>query len=417
MFRPISLYIGLRYTRAKRRNHFISFISLTSMLGIALGVMVLITVLSVMNGFDEAIRDHFFAMAQQVTVKSVGNNMSNWQELKSKIENYPGVTAATAYVQGNGLLSTNGQTSPVVMFGVLAGEQNKISELPTKLVAGDLNDLKEGKFGIVIGQKLAENLGVNVGDKLTLVVPSATFTPVGVLPRFKAFKVVGIFHVGNGFGYDSTLAYIDLKDAQKLFLLGNGVTGIQLKLKDFYAAPFISQNLQSEYASNGFAVSDWTQDYGAFFQAVKLEKTMMFLMLILIIAVAAFNLVSTLVMVVTDKKSDIAILRTLGATPKTILFIFMVQGMVVGIIGTALGLILGVLLALHVTELVNFIQTAFHVQLIASDVYYVNYLPSKLVGSDVIKVCAVSFLLCLLATLYPAWRAAKTQPAEALRYE
>jgi lipoprotein-releasing system permease protein len=250
---------------------------------------------------------------------------------------------------------------------------------------------------------------------VTLVVPSATFTPVGVFPRFKAFKVVGIFHVGNGFGYDSSLAYIDLRDAQKLFLLGNGVSGIQLKLKDFYAAPVISQKLQTEL--QGSVVSDWTQDYGAFFQAVKLEKTMMFLMLILIIAVAAFNLVSTLVMVVTDKKADIAILRTLGATPRTILAIFMVQGMVVGIVGTLTGLILGVLLAQHVTELVNFIQQVFHVQLIATDVYYVNYLPSKLVWSDVWHVCFVAFGLCLLATIYPAWRAAKTQPAEALRYE
>jgi lipoprotein-releasing system permease protein len=393
MFRPVALYIGLRYTRAKRRNHYISFISLTSMIGIALGVMVLITVLSVMNGFDAAIRDHFFAMAQQVTVKTAGNNVQNWKDLESKLENYPGVTAAAAYIEGNGLLTAGGQTNPVETYGILSGEQDKISELPTKMVSGSLSDLKQGSFGMVIGQKLAENLGVNIGDKVTLVVPSATFTPVGVFPRFKAFKVVGIFHVGNGFGYDSSLAYIDLRDAQKLFLLGNGVSGIQLKLKDFYAAPVISQKLQTEL--QGSVVSDWTQDYGAFFQAVKLEKTMMFLMLILIIAVAAFNLVSTLVMVVTDKKADIAILRTLGATPRTILAIFMVQGMVVGIVGTLTGLILGVLLAQHVTELVNFIQQVFHVQLIATDVYYVNYLPSKLVWSDVWHVCFVAFGLCL----------------------
>jgi len=416
MFRPVALYIGLRYTRAKRRNHFISFISLTSMIGIALGVMVLITVLSVMNGFDGAIKDHFFAMAQQVTVRSAGGSLQDWKNLESKLENYPGISAAAAYIEGNGLISSDGQTSPVETYGIEASEQDKISELPSKMVAGSLSDLREGRFGMVIGQKLAENLGVNVGDSVTLVVPKATLTPVGMIPRFKAFKIVGIFHVGNGFGYDSSLAYIDLKDAQKLFLLGSGVSGIQLKLNDFYAAPMVSQSLQMQIP-RGTIVSDWTQDYGAFFQAVKLEKTMMFLMLILIIAVAAFNLVSTLVMVVTDKESDIAILRTLGATPRTILAIFMVQGMVVGIVGTLSGLILGVLLALHVTELVNLIQHAFHVQIIAKDVYYVDYLPSKLVWSDVWHVCVVAFGLCLLATIYPAWRAAKTQPAEALRYE
>ncbi len=416
MFRPISLYIGLRYTRAKRRNHFISFISLTSMIGIALGVAVLITVLSVMNGFDGAIRDHFFAMAQQVTVRSVSGNMTEWNTVESDLGKYSGVTGAAAFVQGNGLLSAEGQTNPVEVFGILPGEQSHVSELPNKMVQGSLDELRAGRFGIVIGQKLAQNLGVTIGDKVTVVVPSATFTPVGVMPRFKAFKIVGIFHVGNGFGYDSSLAYIHLGDAQKLFLLGKGVTGIQLKLQDFYAAPSIALDLQSHLSSN-YLITDWTQDYGAFFQAVKLEKTMMFLMLILIIAVAAFNLVSTLVMVVTDKKADIAILRTLGATPRTILSIFMVQGMVVGIVGTLSGLILGVLLAMHVTGIVNMIQHVFHVQLIASDVYYVNYLPSKLLWSDVIRVCVVAFVLCLLATLYPAWRAAKTQPAEALRYE
>ncbi|HEV2614867.1 MAG TPA: lipoprotein-releasing ABC transporter permease subunit [Gammaproteobacteria bacterium] len=416
MFRPVSLYIGLRYTRAKRRNHFISFISLTSMIGIALGVMVLITVLSVMNGFDDAIRDHFFAMAQQVTVSASGNAMTDWKNIESKVDNQPGVVSSAAYVEGNGLLSVGGQTSPVGTFGILPSEQNNVSELPSKMVSGSISDLKAGRFGMIIGQKLAENLGVGVGDKVTLVVPSATFTPVGVFPRFKAFKIVGIFHVGAGFGYDSGLAYINLNDAQKLFLLGNAVSGVQLKLKDFYSAPAIAQTLQLQLPQ-GYVVSDWTQSYGAIFQAVKLEKTMMFLMLILIIAVAAFNLVSTLVMVVTDKKADIAILRTLGATPRTILAIFMVQGMVVGIVGTLSGLILGVLLAQHVTGIVSGIQHVFHVQIIAKDVYYVNYLPSKLMWSDVWRVCVISFTLCLLATLYPAWRAAKTQPAEALRYE
>jgi lipoprotein-releasing system permease protein len=276
--------------------------------------------------------------------------------------------------------------------------------------------LKANHFGIVLGEKLANNLGVGLGDKVTMVVPTATMTPVGIFPRFKAFTIVGIFKVGNGFGYDSGFAYFNLHDAQKLFLLGRSISGIQLKLTNFYQAPMLSKQL-TETLPAGYVVSNWTENYGAFFEAIKLEKTMMFLMLILIIAVAAFNLVSTLVMMVTDKKADIAILRTLGATPQVILKIFMIQGIVIGVIGTALGLIAGILLSLHVTELVNGLQALFHVQLLSSDVYFVNYLPSQLQWPDVWHVCLISLGLSLLATIYPAFKAAGTQPAEALRYE
>ena len=421
MFKPVALYVGLRYTRAKRRNHFISFISLTSMIGIALGVTVLITVLSVMNGFDEAIHNHFFAMAQQVVIHGQGNNLSDWPSLEKKLEHYPGVTGSAPFVTGNGLLSANGQTSPIVTYGIIPDKQATVSVLTSKIISGSLDTLKPGKFGIVIGKKLADNLGVGLNDAVTLVVPTAAFTPVGVFPRFKTFKIMGIFQVGNGFGYDSGYAYINLQDAQKLFLMTHGsVSGLQLQLKHFYAAPQVAQDLQKKLDTTlnyNYSITDWTQDYGPFFEAVKLEKTMIFLMLILIIAVAAFNLVSTLVMVVTDKKADIAILRTLGATPRLILSIFMVQGMVIGIVGTLLGLLGGVVLALNVTRLVNSIQAVFHVQLLSSSVYYVNYLPSKLEWPDVWHVCLVAFSLSLLATIYPAWHAAKTQPAEALRYE
>jgi len=416
VFRPVSLFIGLRYTRAKRRNHFISFISLTSMIGIALGVMVLITVLSVMNGFDGAIRNHFFAMAQQVTVRSLGNSMPDWQSLQKKLADEPNVTAAAPFIEGQGLLSANGQSSAVMTYGILPDDEKQISILNSKMIAGSLDALKTNHFGIVIGAKLANNLGLGLGDKVTMVVPTAVLTPVGVFPRFKVFNVVGIFKVGNGFDYDSGLAYFNLHDAQKLFLLGYAVNGIQLKLTDFYQAPMVSKQL-TESLPAGYVVSNWTENYGAFFEAIKLEKTMMFLMLILIIAVAAFNLVSTLVMMVTDKKSDIAILRTLGATPQIILKIFMIQGVVIGVIGTALGIIAGILLSLHVTELVNGLQTLFHVQLLSSDVYYVNYLPSQLQWTDVWHVCLISLGLSLLATIYPAFKAAGTQPAEALRYE
>jgi lipoprotein-releasing system permease protein len=386
------------------------------MIGIALGVAVLITVLSVMNGFDDTIRDHFFAMAQQVTIRTVSGTMQNWQPLQREVSSYQNVIGTAPFVAGQGLLSANGQTSAVLAFGIDPAIEQSISELPQKIISGNLNALKANHFGVVIGAKLASTLGLALGDKVNLVVPTVALTPVGIFPRFKAFTVVGIFQVGNGFGYDSQLAYINIADAQKLFLLNNAVSGLQLKLSDLYAAPAVSQALNQKLPA-GFLVSDWTQDYGAFFQAVKLEKTMMFLILILLVAVAAFNLVSTLVMTVTDKKSDIAILRTLGATPGTILRIFMIQGMVVGVIGTLIGIISGILLALHVTEIVNGLESLLHVQLLSSDVYYVDYLPSHLQFTDVWQVSVVALILCLLATIYPAWRAARTQPAEALRYE
>lgn len=416
MFKPVPLYIGLRYTRAKKRNHFISFISLTSMIGIALGVAVLITVLSVMNGFDQQIRNRVFAMAPQVTVRTFTGNINNWDSLATQISHYPGVTGVVPFIAGQGLLTNEGQNSPVMIKGILPEKESAVSDLANKVIEGSLDNLQANHYGIVLGEKLAESLGLGVGDKVALLIPSATVTPLGVFPQMRRFTVVGIFKVGNGFGFDSELAYIHLNDAQRLFMLNSAVSGLQLKLQNLYAAPQISAGLTQQLPS-GYQVSDWTQDYGSFFQAIKLEKTMMFFILILIVAIAAFNLVSTLVMVVNDKRADIAILRTLGATPNTILATFMVQGMVVGLVGTFLGLIGGIFLALHATEIVNAIQNLFHVQLLTSDVYFVNYLPSQLQASDVIKICIIAMVLSLLATIYPAWTAARTQPAEALRYE
>lgn len=416
MFRPLALFIGLRYTRAKRRNHFISFISLSSMLGIALGVAVLITVLSVMNGFDQEIRNKIFGTANQVTVSTLAGSVSDWKALNTKLINFPGVTGTAPFVNGQGILVNQGQTHPVLTIGIDPAQEINVSTVGSKMVEGSLMALKPGEFGIVIGQKLSDSLGVDIGDKINLLIPSATITPIGIIPRFKTFTVVGIFQVGNGFGFDSDLAYIDLKDAQALFQLGESVTGIRLKIKDLYAAPQLSENLADALPSN-YYITNWTQDYGSLFHAISLEKTMMFLILLLLIAIAAFNLVSTLVMVVTDKQSDIAILRTLGATPGTIMAIFVVQGSIIGLVGTFLGFLGGVALAKHVTELVNMIQNVFHVQLLSSDVYVVNFLPSQLVWSDVWHICIAALLMSLFATIYPAWRASRTQPAEALRYE
>ncbi len=371
------------------------------MLGIALGVTVLITVLSVMNGFDQEIRSRVLGMANQVTVTSLNAAIANWRPLQDKLDRSSGVVGVAPFVNGQGILINQGQTHPVMVIGVLPDQEQHVSTIAQKVTSGDFSHLVPGKFGVALGEKLAASLGASVGDKISLMIPAAAVTPMGIMPRFKVFTVVAVFKVGTGFGFDTDLAFLNLKDAQTLFQLGDAVTGLRLKLQDFYAAPQISQELAKQLPPT-YLITNWTDDYGSLFHAISLEKTMMFLILLLLIAVATFNLVSTLVMVVTDKRSDIAILRTLGATPRTILSIFMVQGTVIGLVGTALGLIGGVFLALHVTELVNTIENVFHIKLLASDIYYVNYLPSKLQGSDVFHISIAALLMSLFATLYPA---------------
>jgi lipoprotein-releasing system permease protein len=415
MFHPFALYVGLRYTRAKRRNHFISFISLTSMIGIALGVAILITVLSVMNGFDQEIRGRIFGMANQVTVSTVSGALPAWQKLETQLKNYPGVTGIAPLISGQGILVNQGMTHPVLLTGILPEQEKAVSVLNQKMIAGTF-ELQPKQFGILLGVDLANDIGASVGDKITLLIPKLSVTPLGAMPRFKQFTVIGIYKAGNGFGFDSDWAFIQLNDAQTLFQYGNTVSGLRLKLQDLYAAPHFAEELAKQLPA-AYTVSNWTETYGPYIHAIQLEKTMMFLILLFLIAIAAFNLVSMLVMVVTDKQSDIAILRTLGATPKMILAIFIVQGLLIGLIGTAIGLIAGIILSLHVTELVNLLEAVFHVQLFSSDVYFLDYLPSQLAASDVIHICFVAIILSLLATLYPAWRASRTQPAEALRYE
>lgn len=416
MFKPLSLFIGLRYTRAKKRNHFVSFIALTSMLGIALGVTVLITVLSVMNGFDYEIRHRIFQMAPQITVRTFANSMENYGNLQNQLDKIPGIIGSAPFIEGQGMLTHDGMVNPVLINGIVPSEEGKVSAIASKMVQGKLSALQPGKFGIVMGEKLADSLGLVVGDKVTLVTPEAALTPVGVIPQFKRFNLVGIFNAGTGFGFDSQFAVINIQDAQALYQLDNGITGIQLKIKDLYQAPRMADVIAKQLSSEYF-VTNWTDKYGPLFKAINLEKNMMFLILLLIIAVAAFNLVSSLVMIVNDKRADIAILRTFGATPKMIMVIFIVQGFLIGLIGTLAGLIFGLILASHVTEVVNFLQKAFGLQLLSSSVYYVNFVPSQIQIPDVVRICSASFVLSLLATLYPAWRASKTEPAEALRYE
>ncbi|OGV40038.1 MAG: ABC transporter [Legionellales bacterium RIFCSPHIGHO2_12_FULL_42_9] len=414
MFKPFSCYVGLRYTRAKKKNHFVSFISLTSMLGIGLGVMVLITVLSVMNGFDDEIHKRFFGMAPEITVTGDNGQLSNWHTLETKLAQFSGVTAVAPYVGGQGLLAQDGQVLPIILTGVDPKKEQKVNHLQNKLLIGDMANLKN--FGLILGKGLAENLGVLVGDKVTIMIPQATVTPAGMVPRFKRFTVVGVFSAGTGFNFDTKLVFINLQDGQKLFQLGNDVNGLKMKIANVYQAPEIAQKMAFELGDQ-YQVGNWTQQFGEFFQAVKLEKKMMFLILLLIIAVAAFNLVSSLVMLVNDKQAEIAILRTVGATPGLILRIFIVQGLMVGVVGILLGLIGGLILASNATAIVNHLQSFFNIQVLSSSIYFVDYLPSKILWADLVQVCLMALAMSLVATIYPAWRASRTVIAEALHYE
>jgi len=414
MFKPLALYIGWRYTRAHKRNHFISFISLISVLGIALGVAVLITVLSVMNGFDEQIKDRILSMVPQVTVSQWGGQLQNWQGLATQLKSQAHVVGVAPEIQGQAMMSFNGSTAFGVLQGVDPAMEGRVSPIESKITQGSLQDLVAGQYHIILGHDLAESLGVSIGDKVTVYVPKTTMSIAGILPRLKQFTVTGIFV--TGYQYDSSYALINIQDASNLLLMGSNVSGLQLKLSDLFLAPQVVADLNNTL-SPSYQTYSWIDQNSNFFQALAMEKLMMFLILILIIAVAAFNMLSSLVMMVTDKQSDIAILRTIGASSKTIISIFMIQGAITGLFGTMLGMVLGIILSLNITTLVNHIQNLLHVQFLNSSVYYINFLPSKLVVSDVVHVCIVAFGLSLLATIYPAWRASKIKPAEALRYE
>lgn len=384
------------------------------MIGIALGVMVLITVLSVMNGFDEEIHKRFFGMAPEITVLGTEGKIKDWQSAEKIIAKNPKVIAEAPVVGGQALLVHQGQVLPIVLSGILPADEEKITHLKDKLLPGSTLNLKS--FGIVLGRDLADSLGVTNGDKVTIMIPQVTVTPAQMIPRFKRFTIVGIFSAGAGFNFDTKMAFIDLNDAQKLFQLEDNITAIKVRIAKIYDAMAVSKALGLALGED-YQISNWTDQFGAFFQTIKMEKTMMFMILLLIIAVAAFNLVSSLVMVVNDKRSQIAILRTMGATPSLITRIFIVQGMLAGVLGTFTGLVAGIILALNATSIVNFLQGLFNVQLISAKIYFVDYLPSKIMASDLIIICCASLLLCFLATLYPAWRASRTVIVEALHYE
>lgn len=412
---PYELFIGLRYTRAKRRNHFISFISMISMLGIGLGVMALIVVLSVMNGFQKEIRARILGVTPHLQVISDSGQLNDWQRVLDIVAKNPGVRAAAPYVNGQGMVSLNDNVQGVMVRGILPDAEQRLTGLGDKMKHGALGDLRPGEFNIVLGIDLARSLGAHVGDAVLLITPQGQITPAGMLPRLKQFHVAGIFEIGMS-PYDNALALINLEDAQKLYRMGNGVSGISGSLHNLDRAPQVAYELEDKLPKDTYA-TDWTRQNANYFSVVAMEKKMMFIILSLIVLVAAFNIVSTLVMAVTDKQADIAILRTMGASPKSIMQIFMVQGMLIGLIGMATGVIGGVLIALNIGTLVPFIEHLFGVQFLSKEFYYISELPSDLQKTDVFVVAGMSFLISLLATLYPSWRAAKIQPAEALRYE
>ncbi len=413
--RPYELWIGLRYTRAKRRNHFISFISSVSMAGIALGVMALIVVLSVMNGFQEELRARILGVAAHIEATGPGERLTDWPALAAQTARHPLVRAQAPYVSGQALLTAGQATKGTLIRGILPERENQVTDVAVHMQSGRLEDLRAGEFGIVLGAELARALGVMRGDRLTVIVPQGTVTPAGLLPRMKAFTVVGIFSVGM-YEYDAGMAMLHLDDARKLYRLGEAVSGLRLKLTDMERAPWVTRELAKTLVGD-YYLADWTMSHANFFRAVQIEKRMMFVILLLIVAVAAFNIVSTLIMAVTDKEPDIAILRTLGASPASIMKVFMVQGCLIGVIGTGLGVLSGVLLALNVETVVPLIERAVGIDLFPADVYYISELPSKLVWTDVAWIGGVALVLAFLATLYPSWRAARVQPAEALRYE
>jgi lipoprotein-releasing system permease protein len=414
MFKPIPVAIGLRYLRAKRRNGFISFISLASILGIAIGVAALITTLAVMSGFQREIRDRMLQMAAHATITADGVPMDNWRQAVAEAYRDKRVAGAAPYVEKEALLQGT-QNQPAIVRGILPAEEGRVSVLAKKMVQGRIDALTPGSFNIVLGQELALWLGVNVGDKVTVTVADFRSTPVGALPRLKRFTVSGIFEAGYQ-EYDKGLAVANLQDMQRVLRMDDGVTGVRLRLHDMDQAFDVARDLALRLGG-GYRVSDWTSENANMFRALKLEKTMMAILLSLIIAMGAFNLVSSQVMLVTDKQADIAILRTLGLTPRAVMQVFMVQGTLIGVIGTVLGVVGGILLTLNLDHILHGIEAVVGVQLMPEDVYYITGLPTQLEPSDVTIIAIVALLMAFVATLYPAWRAARTAPAEALRYE
>ena len=415
MFRPLELFIGSRYLRAKRRNHFISFISFISVFSLALGITLIITVLSVMNGFQFEIKDRILSMTAHATVLEIDGKLSDWKKVEDELKDQPEIKGSAPYVQGQGMIVRGKQVTGAMLSGIDPQLESKVSRIGEHLQNVQLDVLNPGEFGVLLGADLANYLGVDVGEKITVITPEATVTPAGIVPKFRRFTVVGTYSVGMP-QYDRNTAAIHIEDAKRLFRLGDSVTGLRLKFEDLFDAQEITYQLR-DLLGGTYWVTDWTYHNRNFFRALKMEKTMMFIITIIIVFVAAFNIISMLVMVVTEKQSDIAIMRTLGVSPKSIMGIFIVQGTVIGLVGTILGALGGVLLASNLEALVRLVEKIRGIKFLSPDIYPISDFPSDVVPSEVIAICVIAFIITVLATIYPAWKAARTQPAEALRYE
>lgn len=415
---PFEFLIGLRYTRSGRRtgrkDRFVSFISATSVVSIALGVMALIIVLSVMNGFQTQVRDRMLSVIPHIQISSGTGPVSDWRSLAAVAEKNSEVRGAAPFVEGQGLISTGDRVIGTMVEGVDPKEEVKASEVASTMPAGTLDSLTPGSFHAVIGSVLAARLGVAPGDKIALVVPQGTTTPAGMIPRVRTLTVSGIFTAGH-FEYDSTMLFMNIEDAAALFRTG-GPMGVRVRVADMQEAPTVAESLMKSLPPGYFA-RDWTVENKTWFAAVQVEKRMMSIILFLIVLVGAFGLVSTLVMTVTEKQSDIAILRTLGASPGSIMKIFMIQGAVIGVIGVASGVAIGLLIACNLGSIVSAIEAVFHVEFLPQSIYLISGMPSEPRASDIIPIAVFSLFLSLAATVYPSWRASRIRPAEALRYE
>ncbi len=408
-------WIGRRYVRSRSSNGFISTISAISMLGIAIAVAVLIVVLSVVNGFERELQDRLLAMSAHASIEGSDDRLSEWGVWAEIAEAQPGVAAVAPFITGQGLLVFGNKLSGAELRGIDPAREATVSGVGETMIEGDLSSLEAGSFNIVLGVELAEELQASLGDKVTLTLAEGIVTPAGVVPRTRRFTVSGVYRVGM-YEFDRRLAFINIGDSQKLFRKGDDVTGIRLAVTDIFNAPSIVREAALA-GGGGVLVSDWTRRHINFFRSIQITKSILFVILLMVIAVAAFNIVSTLVMVVKDKQSDIAILRTAGATPADILRVFVTQGTVIGVLGTLAGMVLGVLLSLNLEGIVQFMESSFGIKFLAADVYFISDLPADLRISDVLRICSIALVLALLSTLYPAWRGSRTLPAEALRYD
>ncbi|RKZ66863.1 MAG: lipoprotein-releasing ABC transporter permease subunit [Gammaproteobacteria bacterium] len=415
MFQPKELFIGLRYIRAKRKNHFVSFIAFISIAGVALGVFSLIVVLSVMNGFGNELRDRTLSMTSHATVSGYDGYLSDWETAVDKAKKNNEVVAAAPYIRKEVMLSNGRRVSGSLIRGIQPEMETAVSLVESKMISGSLTDLKSGEYGLVLGRELANTLGVYEGDRVTVITPQASITAVGVMPRLRRFRVVGVFEVGMH-QFDAAMAYMHIDDAAKLFSYKDKVNGIRLKLTDLFEAPRITRDIEKDFGED-YWVKDWSKQHKNFFRALQTEKTVMFIILLMMVSVAALNIVSTLMMTVTDKESDIAILRALGMRPSSVMVIFIIQGAFIGLFGTLIGVGAGVPVALNVFEIVSWLEQIFSTDFLPSDVYYVSDITADVKVSEVLTYALSAFSVTILATIYPAWRASRTLPAEALRYE